>query len=54
MGAQLRGSPCRKWLTHGMPDKVKAARFGVQWLLPEANYRWQRVMAREAILPEIS
>ena len=35
-------------------DKVKAARFGVQWLLPEASYRWQRVMARNAILPEIS
>jgi alkylation response protein AidB-like acyl-CoA dehydrogenase len=34
-------------------DKVKAARFGVQWLLPEASYRWQRVMAREAVLPEI-
>jgi alkylation response protein AidB-like acyl-CoA dehydrogenase len=34
-------------------SKVKAARFGVQWLLPEANYRWQRVMAREATLPEI-
>ena len=34
-------------------DKVKAARFGVQWLLPEANFRWQRVMAREAVLPEI-
>jgi hypothetical protein len=25
----------------------------VQWLLPEASYRWQRVMAREAVLPEI-
>ena len=35
-------------------SKVKAARFGVQWLLPEANYRWQRVMARDATLPEIS
>jgi alkylation response protein AidB-like acyl-CoA dehydrogenase len=35
-------------------SKVKAARFGVQWLLPEANYRWQRVMARKAVLPEIS
>jgi hypothetical protein len=35
-------------------DKLKAASFGVQWLLPEANYRWQRVMAREAVLPAIS
>jgi hypothetical protein len=34
-------------------SKVKAARFGVQWLLPEASYRWQRVMARHAVLPEI-
>ena len=34
-------------------DKVRAARFGVQWLLPEAKYRWQRVMARDAVLPEI-
>lgn len=32
-------------------DKVKTARFGVQWLLPEANWRWQRVMARHAELP---
>ncbi|MDO8458205.1 MAG: acyl-CoA dehydrogenase family protein [Burkholderiaceae bacterium] len=35
-------------------DKVKAARFGVQWLLPEASWRWQRVMARAAVLPEIA
>ena len=34
-------------------DKIKTARFGVQWLLPEANFRWQRVLAREAVLPEI-
>ena len=32
-------------------DKIKTARFGVQWLLPEANWRWQRVMARHAELP---
>lgn len=35
-------------------DKVKAARFGVQWLLTEANWRWQRVMARGAALPAIA
>jgi hypothetical protein len=35
-------------------QKVKASRFGVQWLLPEASYRWQRVLAREAVLPEVS
>ena len=35
-------------------DKVKAARFGVQWLLHEASYCWQRVMARNVISPEIS
>ena len=34
-------------------DKVKAARFGVQWLLPEAHWRWQRVMARHAELPAV-
>lgn len=32
-------------------DKLRASRFGVQWLLPEAAWRWQRVMARGAELP---
>jgi len=32
-------------------DKVRCARFGVQWLLPEAHWRWQRVLARDAALP---
>jgi len=32
-------------------DKRRAARFGVQWLLPEARWRWQRVCDREAALP---
>ena len=32
-------------------DKVQAARFGVQWLLPEARPHWHRVTAREATLP---
>ncbi len=35
-------------------DKVTTARFGVQWLLPEAKMRWQRVLARGAALPEIA
>jgi hypothetical protein len=29
-------------------DTVRAARFGVQWLLPEAGWRWQRVQAQQA------
>jgi alkylation response protein AidB-like acyl-CoA dehydrogenase len=32
-------------------DKLRASRFGVQWLLPEAAWRWQRVMAQGADLP---
>ena len=32
-------------------DKLRAARFGVQWLLPEAAHRWLRVHARAAELP---
>jgi hypothetical protein len=32
-------------------DQLRAARFGVQWLLPEAQWRWQRVRSREAVLP---
>jgi len=32
-------------------DKLRAARFGLQWLLPEAAWRWQRVGANEALLP---
>lgn len=35
-------------------DKLSAARFGVQWLLPEANWRWQRVLARGAALPAVN
>jgi alkylation response protein AidB-like acyl-CoA dehydrogenase len=31
--------------------QLQAARFGVQWLLPEAALHWQRVMARSAALP---
>jgi alkylation response protein AidB-like acyl-CoA dehydrogenase len=32
-------------------DKLRAARFGVQWLLPEGVSLWQRVRRREAVLP---
>ncbi|HSW20505.1 MAG TPA: acyl-CoA dehydrogenase, partial [Ramlibacter sp.] len=32
-------------------DKLRAARHGLQWLLPEAAWRWQRVRARGAALP---
>jgi hypothetical protein len=35
-------------------DKLTAARFGVQWLLPEAELCWRRVRARDAVLPAIS
>ncbi len=34
-----------------LDDKVRAARYGVQWLLPEAAWRWGRVHARGAQLP---
>jgi alkylation response protein AidB-like acyl-CoA dehydrogenase len=30
---------------------VQAARYGLQWLLPQAQVHWQRVQAREAELP---
>ena len=35
-------------------DTLRAARFGVQWLLPEAAFRWQRVTAARAELPTLS
>jgi alkylation response protein AidB-like acyl-CoA dehydrogenase len=34
-------------------DTLRAARFGVQWLLPEAIFRWQRVTASQAALPAL-
>jgi alkylation response protein AidB-like acyl-CoA dehydrogenase len=34
-------------------DKLSAARFGAEWLLPEADWRWQRVRARQAVLPDV-
>lgn len=35
-------------------DKLRCVRFGVQWLLSEAPWRWQRVLARDAALPPSS
>ena len=34
-------------------DKIRAARFGAQWLLPEARWRWERVSRQEAALPTV-
>ena len=34
-------------------DTLRAARFGLQWLLPEAGWRWQRVRAQQAELPPL-
>jgi hypothetical protein len=34
-------------------DTLRAARVGVQWLLPEAAFRWQRVTAQRAALPAL-
>lgn len=34
--------------------KVRAARFGVQWLLPESSWRWARVRRHDAALPPMS
>jgi alkylation response protein AidB-like acyl-CoA dehydrogenase len=34
-------------------DTLSAARFGVQWLLPEAVFRWQRVCSAQAALPAL-
>ena len=34
-------------------EKRQVARFGVQWLLPEANMLWLRVRQREVALPPI-
>jgi len=32
-------------------DWLASARFGLQWLLPQAQVHWQRVAARDALLP---
>jgi alkylation response protein AidB-like acyl-CoA dehydrogenase len=34
--------------------KIQAARFGVQWLLPEAAGRWAQVCRRDAALPPVT
>jgi alkylation response protein AidB-like acyl-CoA dehydrogenase len=34
-------------------ETLRAARFGLQWLLPEAAWRWQRVGTQRAELPSI-
>ena len=36
-----------------LEGKIAAARFGVEWLLPEAEWRWRRVRARGAALPSL-
>jgi hypothetical protein len=33
---------------------LHAASYGVDWLLPEAGWRWQRVLQREATLPPVA
>jgi alkylation response protein AidB-like acyl-CoA dehydrogenase len=37
-----------------MQDKLRAARYGVQWLLPEGSLCWQRALQRDAQLPPIA
>lgn len=32
-------------------EALKAARYGIEWLLPEATWRWERVNRRDAALP---
>jgi hypothetical protein len=42
-----QGHPADAW--YG--EKMSAARFGMQWLLPEAEWLWHRVRNRDAVLP---
>lgn len=35
-------------------EALKAARYGIEWLLPEATWHWQRVARREAALPALA
>ena len=55
LGLAARGgrglAACRATAWHD--DTLRAARFGVQWLLPEAGWRWQRVRAQQAELPAL-
>ncbi|OYV01862.1 MAG: hypothetical protein CFE45_02975, partial [Burkholderiales bacterium PBB5] len=41
--APVAGRPAADWLA--------SARFGLQWLLPQAQVHWQRVGQRDAALP---
>jgi alkylation response protein AidB-like acyl-CoA dehydrogenase len=34
--------------------KLATCRFGIEWVLPEAAFRWQRVRAQSAVLPRIA
>ncbi|MEY2874124.1 MAG: hypothetical protein RLZZ373_1495 [Pseudomonadota bacterium] len=55
--AWLRGAQAALPLAGGSvwhDEKVKASRFGVQWLLPESAWRWARVRARNAAVPPAS
>ena len=55
--AWLRSAQAALPLASGSPwheGKVKAARFGIEWLLPESAWRWARVRGRDAALPTVS
>ena len=43
-----------EWPLRVADDKLRTARFGVQWLLPKAHWRWARDMASDAVLPQAS
>ncbi len=49
--ARLARSAARHASEPWYVDKLHAARFGVTWLLPEAEWLWQRVRRREVFLP---
>jgi len=34
-------------------SKIETARFGIEWLLPEADWCWQRVCAWYSELPQV-
>ena len=34
--------------------KTERMRYGVQWLLPEADVHWRRVMAKGNVLPALT
>lgn len=49
MAAAARPRAAEPWYA----DKLRLADFGVQWLLPEADWHWGRVMAREHAVPAL-